>query len=57
MMAGSVALRVILRPGNMACVLIGAESEDDQSTIRTLVNMLAWIFVVVVVLWKLWRWL
>lgn len=56
MMASNVALRVFLRPGNMACVLIGAESEDDRSMIRTLVNMLIWNFVVVVVLWKLWRW-
>lgn len=46
-------LRGFLLPGNLVCDAIGAQSEDDRSMIRTLVNMLAWNLAIVlaVVLW------
>ncbi len=47
-------LWLFLLPGNLVCDLAGVTSGDDRAMIRTLINMLAWNFVVVMAVVALW---
>jgi hypothetical protein len=42
---GTAVARLFLFPGDLACSLIGLDSEDKRELVRMLVNSLIWIII------------
>ena len=42
---GAALARVLLFPGDIACVVIGLNGDDKRELVRMLVNSLVWIVV------------